>query len=85
MNRCAASPNRWVDESVPLSPLPPQFASCGRLARRSVVWFGESIDEEVLARSLSSTNCYVFLAIGTSPLVQPAASLTPEAKCRGEP
>ena len=37
----------------------------------------------MLARSLSSTNCDVFLAIGTSALVQPAASLTVEAKRRG--
>ena len=37
----------------------------------------------MLARSLSSTNCDVFLAIGTSALVQPAASLTVEEKRRG--
>ena len=83
LNRCAASPDRWVDESVPLLPLPPQCPSCGRLARPNVVWFGESIDKKVLARSLSSTNCDVFLTIGTSALVQPAASLTAEAKRRG--
>ena len=82
-NDCSSSPERWTDERVPLSPIPPQCPSCGQLARPGVIWFGESIDKDVLKRSLASTDCDVFLSIGTSGLVYPAASLTKEAKLRG--
>jgi hypothetical protein len=76
-------PERWTVERVPLSPIPPQCPSCGQLASPGVIWFGESIDKDVLKRSLASTDCDVFLSIGTSGLVYPAASLTKEAKLRG--
>ena len=82
-NRCSSSPERWTDKRVPLSPIPPLCPSCGHVARPGVVWFGESIDENILVRSLSSTDCDVFLTIGTSGLVYPAASLTTEAKRHG--
>ena len=82
-NRCSSSPERWTDEQVPLSPIPPLCPSCGHLARPGVVWFGESIDRNVLTRSHASTDCDVFLTIGTAWLVYPAASLTKEAKLHG--
>tara|TARA_B100001123_G_scaffold216720_1_gene244666 strand:+ start:7977 stop:8720 length:744 start_codon:yes stop_codon:yes gene_type:complete len=82
-NRCSSSPERWTDERVPLSPIPPLCPACGHLARPGVVWFGESINKDVLTRSLSSADCDVFLTIGTSGVVYPAASLTKEAKLHG--
>jgi NAD-dependent deacetylase len=55
---------------------PPRCPSCGGYLRPDVVWFGESLPEEALKRALQVTqDCQVFLSIGTSSLVEPAASL----------
>jgi NAD-dependent deacetylase len=54
---------------------PPRCPSCGDYLRPDVVWFGESLPEAALKRALQITqNCQVFLSIGTSALVEPAAS-----------
>lgn len=60
------------------------YADCRSLLRPNVVWFGESLSPDVLSRAtrLAST-CEVFLVIGTSGLVQPAASLPIAAKRGG--
>jgi len=49
---------------------------CHSKLRPNVVWFGEALDEVVLKSAMAAARqCDVFLAIGTSALVQPAASL----------
>lgn len=48
-----------------------------------MIWFGEPIDQEILRQSLSATACDIFLAVGTSALVNPAASLIHQAKQNG--
>ena len=54
----------------------PRCALCGGLLRPDVVWFGESLPQEALQTAWSaSEDCDVFFSIGTSALVQPAASL----------
>lgn len=64
--------------------MPPRCFKCGAMLRPDVVWFGESIQEFALERALDATkSCDVFLAIGTSAQVQPAASLAMLAKQRG--
>jgi NAD-dependent deacetylase len=56
---------------------PPHCATCGGRIRPGVVWFGESLPElEWAAAREAARNCDAFLCIGTSSLVQPAASLT---------
>ena len=46
------------------------------LARPGVVWFGEGLSADNMNRAMSSAyNCNVCFSIGTSTLVQPAASL----------
>jgi NAD-dependent deacetylase len=80
---CPISPARWHDDTVPFPKIPPECPYCGGLIRPGVVWFGEGIDPDVLQRSLDAVNCDVFLTIGTSALVQPAASLVHEARRRG--
>ncbi len=63
------------DRRVPL-PIPPLCEECGELLRPGVVWFGEGIDPNVLARgSRAAVECDFFLIIGTSGLVFPAAGL----------
>jgi NAD-dependent protein deacetylase/lipoamidase len=82
-NNCAQSPARWRDETVPYPRIPPECPHCGGLIRPGVVWFGEGIDPEVFRRSSEALDCDSFFTIGTSSLVQPAASLVHEAKRRG--
>ena len=56
---------------------PPRCSACGNRIRPGVVWFGESLPElEWLAAREAARQCDVFLCVGTSSLVQPAASLT---------
>jgi NAD-dependent deacetylase len=56
---------------------PPKCPGCGSFLRPDVVWFGEMLPEQEFARaSLAARNADVFLSIGTSNLVEPAASLT---------
>jgi len=55
---------------------PPRCQACGARVRPGVVWFGESLPElEWLAAVDAVKACEVFLAVGTSAVVQPAASL----------
>jgi NAD-dependent deacetylase len=83
--RCAAGCGvpEWEDLRVPLSPLPPRCSSCAGVARPGVVWFGEAIPAEAARAAHAATTCEVFLSIGTSSLVYPAAGLLDEARGRG--
>jgi NAD-dependent deacetylase len=54
----------------------PRCASCGGLLRPDVVWFGEMIPRDaLLLADAASEDCDVFLSVGTSSLVYPAAGL----------
>ncbi len=79
--RCGAP--AWIDERTPLPELPPACPSCGGLARPGVVWFGEGIDPGVLARCNEALACDLFLVVGTSSVVYPAAGLTDGARALG--
>ena len=62
----------------------PTCPDCGSPLRPGVVWFGEAIPEEALARSwAAAADSDVFLSIGTSSLVYPAAGLAEVARNRG--
>lgn len=73
----------WHDERVPLPQMPPRCPTCGGLARPGVIWFGEGIDPDVLERSQRATRCDLFLVVGTSSVVYPAAGLSSLAASRG--
>jgi NAD-dependent deacetylase len=71
------------NEEVPLPELP-ACPECGDLLRPHVVWFGEALDPADLERAVDvSRSCQVMLVIGTSAVVQPAASLALVARERG--
>jgi NAD-dependent SIR2 family protein deacetylase len=72
----------WRDERVPLA-LPPRCPGCGALARPGVVWFGEALDARDLTAAMAATACDLFITIGTSAVVYPAASLLHEARRAG--
>lgn len=60
------------------------ICSCGGRMRPDVVWFGEMLPADVLYRaSEAARSCDVFFSIGTSAIVQPAASLPLAAKEAG--
>jgi NAD-dependent deacetylase len=83
--QCAAGcgQDEWEDRSVPVDPLPPRCPSCRGLARPGVVWFGEAIDPSVLASCERALGCDLFLSVGTSSVVYPAAGLVHAARERG--
>jgi NAD-dependent deacetylase len=65
-----------IDEWDELPDVVPACPKCGALLRPDVVWFGESLPEDGLEIAWKAANtCQVFFSIGTSGLVQPAASL----------
>lgn len=72
---------------VPLEvPILPSCEECDGLLRPDVVWFGEPLDPERIDRALEATDaCDVFLVVGTSAIVQPAAGLPYQAARRGVP
>ena len=63
---------------------PPACPYCGGPVRPGVVWFGEPIPDEAMARALAAARaCGLLLAIGTSAQVQPAAGLADLARHNG--
>jgi len=77
INRTICSSERIEVESWPESDeLPPRCPHCGSFLRPDVVWFGEILPQAALARAFEAAEwADLFLSIGTSALVQPAASL----------
>jgi len=65
----------WSDDDYE-GEIPPRCKACGSLLRPDVVWYGEQLPEKALQEAfLLAENCDVMLVVGTSGLVQPAASL----------
>jgi NAD-dependent deacetylase len=61
------------------------LCECGARLRPDIVWFGEALPPDVwVASATAALECDVFLVVGTSAVVHPAASLIPIAK-RGHP
>jgi NAD-dependent deacetylase len=82
--RCAAGREDWLDTTVPHPALPPPCPHCGGMVRPGVVWFGESLNPAVLSQATdAAAGADVFLTIGTSSVVYPAAGLVHHAKHRG--
>ncbi len=71
---------------IPEASLPsiPPRCVCGALLRPDVVWFGEPLPAESIRRARQAAeSCDLMLVVGTSALVQPAASLPMIAKAHG--
>lgn len=62
----------------------PRCGECGGLLRPDIVWFGEPLDDAVLGEALErARTARVCLVVGTSAVVQPAASLAMVTKRSG--
>jgi NAD-dependent deacetylase len=62
----------------------PRCRTCGGLIRPDVVWFGEMLPQEVFEEAdAAARRCDLFLSVGTSSIVYPAASLPMVAKQSG--
>lgn len=72
-DRCAAEGCLVAHDQQAVVPVCPH---CGANLRPGVVWFGEAIPAEALRSSFAAAaDCDVFMSIGTSSLVHPAADL----------
>jgi NAD-dependent protein deacetylase/lipoamidase len=72
--RCRAS--RVMADAIAESPEVPPVCACGGRFRPAVVWFGETLPGEALARASEEVrSCDLFLSVGTSSTVYPAAGL----------
>ena len=80
---CAKSPKRWRDETLKFEELPPRCPYCKGLIRPGVVWFGETLETDVVLQASNATKCDIFIAIGTSAIVYPAAGFLEQAKNQG--
>lgn len=68
--------NTLFDNDWETSEQNPRCQHCHGLLRPDVVWFGENLPTHLLEAAWDSAqNCDVFFSIGTSAMVQPAASL----------
>ncbi|MBI2568300.1 MAG: NAD-dependent deacylase [Candidatus Schekmanbacteria bacterium] len=80
--RCTGEHHR-VELMEQLPELPP-CCECGALLRPDIVWFGESLDPGLLDRAFAAaTGAALFLVIGTSAVVTPAADLPRLALAQG--
>ena len=62
----------------------PHCPECGEWLRPGVVWFGESLPQGAIQAAFEAAHrCGLMLVIGTSGVVQPAASLVDAAKAFG--
>jgi NAD-dependent deacetylase len=76
--RCSAE--HVVVEANDEEPSPPLCPSCGAPLRPDVVWFGEMLPRRAIeVATAAASGSDVFLSVGTSNLVYPAAALPFEA------
>jgi NAD-dependent deacetylase len=62
----------------------PYCKECGAMMRPGVVWFGEMLPPDAIAGAQTAAmDCDVMFVVGTSAVVQPAASLADWAKAHG--
>jgi NAD-dependent deacetylase len=83
MVRCTECKSIEENRDVPIAILP-TCRQCQGLLRPHIVWFGESLSPEDLARCASGLRaCDILLVIGTSGVVYPAAGFASIAKEAG--
>jgi len=83
MLRCVACQREREDRRTPLPEIPPH-CECGGMLRPGVVWFGEALPTKIWqSAETAAREADLFLLIGTSAVVYPAAGLALIAKSSG--
>ena len=83
-NRCTNCDDLTQADAASKANLIPKCTKCGAVLKPDIVLFGEALDQKVLKKAQeASAVCEVFISIGTSSLVEPAASLPYIAKGNG--
>src|SRR5579862_1529465 len=81
--RCLNCGREREDRRTPLPEIPPK-CECGGMLRPGVVWFGEALPPQVWQEAeKAARSAELFLLIGTSAMVYPAAGLATMAKSAG--
>jgi NAD-dependent deacetylase len=81
--RCLDCGREREDRRTPLPELPPR-CECGGMLRPGVVWFGEALPAKIWREAeTAARTADLFLLIGTSAVVYPAAGLASIAKSSG--
>lgn len=74
----------FKDKIVSSFPQLPPFCKCGNMLRPDVVWFGESLPQDVWNSAIEqASSCDVMVVVGTSLVVSPANLLPVYAKQNG--
>ena len=82
-SRCIQCGDKFMDSRIDCE-IPPLCGKCGGLLRPDVVWFGETLDTTILNRSINALeHAEVLLIVGTSGVVEPAASFGAVARAAG--
>lgn len=83
-NLCMQCGRTYAHDDMQMTDGVPRCTTCGGTIRPDVVWFGEMLPEDEWNASMrASEEADLFLSIGTSAVVYPAASLPLVAKARG--
>ncbi|MGH7801813.1 MAG: SIR2 family NAD-dependent protein deacylase [Thermodesulfobacteriota bacterium] len=83
--RCTSCGIIEQNHDIPLKEIPPKCKNCDSLGRPNVVWFEEIIPMSIIDHILIAIErCEVMLIVGTSGVVEPAASMGLVAKHTGK-
>lgn len=75
-SHCSRCGRSEATDELPAADPPPPRCSCGGRFRPSVVWFGEGLPAATFERAIEAARCAdLFLVVGTSATVWPAAGL----------
>jgi NAD-dependent deacetylase len=81
--RCTRCGVEREERGVPFKEYPPR-CPCGGARRPAVVWFGELLPDDAVQKAQDAVEtCDFFFSIGTSAVVEPAASFIHAARGRG--
>ena len=81
--RCTGCGIVSENHDLPIS-IPPRCRECGGLLRPHIVWFGEMLSTDIINEAYATLErCDILLVVGTSGVVQPAASMASMARQAG--
>ena len=81
---CTGCGHETEERGPAFATYPPRCGECGEPKRPGVVWFGESLPANALLNAQrAAAACELFMSLGTSSVVHPAAALVDLSRRRG--